>query len=357
MEDLLARLGRIGVDRVDRRPAAVRERPADERGTVVVLEGERDAQELGRVRILPVELAGHLVELVLDERDRVAVELPSRDVGEPGERRVALEKRVARELAVAVGVEDRLWSRADAPVLVLERVRELVRDQELADEVAPGEEAEQADPEAAGVERGPREEELLHPRVVEAGALLLVEALQAGLQVGSARDEAQSLVHRLRPLHVALREALLDLVPHDPRDLLARERARGNVRSEVEAAREGQIATDRGERILVHDAVADDPAWRASLDDERDDDQEQAAGQMLAWRLQHSPPAPGGFNTRLPHLEASPRLLDDDRGVTEAGDALGAGEGGGPERIGTDADRVVGPVAPGDRAHERVGET
>src|SRR5262244_2867301 len=112
MEDLLARLGRIGVDRVDRRPAAVRERPADERGAVVVLEGERDAQELGRVRILPVELAGHLVEL-----------------------------------AVAVGVEDRLWGRADAPVLVLERVRELVRDQELADEVAPGEEAEQADPE------------------------------------------------------------------------------------------------------------------------------------------------------------------------------------------------------------------
>src|SRR2546425_11933732 len=88
------------VHAVDGRPAAGRERLAHERRPVVVLEGERGAQQLGQVRILLRELARDAVELLLDHADHAPVELPAEDVGEAGERRVTLEQRVARQLAV-----------------------------------------------------------------------------------------------------------------------------------------------------------------------------------------------------------------------------------------------------------------
>src|SRR5207248_11614971 len=110
---------------------------------VYELEAERGAQQLVRVGALLRELARHAVELPHDHVDGAPVELPAEDVGEAGERRVTLEQRVARQLAVAVPVEERLRPGRQMIVLILERVRQLVGDQELAHQVAPGQESEE----------------------------------------------------------------------------------------------------------------------------------------------------------------------------------------------------------------------
>ncbi len=68
------------------------------------------------------------MELLLDHADHAPVELVAEHVGEARERRVALEQRVARQLAVAVSVEERLRPCRQVIVLILERVRQLVGD-------------------------------------------------------------------------------------------------------------------------------------------------------------------------------------------------------------------------------------
>src|SRR5204862_1352773 len=113
-----------------------------------------------------------------------------------------------------------------------ERMRQLVRNEELADDVAAGQQTREPDRHPARAERALREDQRLRVRIVESRALLLVQPLEPAAEIRAARHEAEPGVRRLRALDVARREALLDDGVYRGRDLLASERAGRNVRRE-----------------------------------------------------------------------------------------------------------------------------
>ena len=264
VQDLLGRFGRIGLGAVHRGPAAFRERPAGERRPGVVLERERRAHDLGHPRVLGGQRGRDRVQLPLDPVDGGARRRPALHVGEAGQRRVAFEERATGQNPVAVRVRQRLGFRRQPPVLVLQCVRQLVRDEQLADEVTAGEQRQESDCGPARPERLGREHELLRPRVVEGGDLSPVEILERGAQCGAGGQQAEPLVDGRDALEVVSRIGQID-VATDPRgDVGGRERDGGDRAAEVLAAERRQVADDGREGVRVHPSVVHDPAADAA---------------------------------------------------------------------------------------------
>src|SRR6185503_5958446 len=99
---------------------------ADEDRARVVLHPERREQRGWHVGVAGCELRWELRELALDGADRLRIGPAAQHLREARERGVALEERAVREAAVALGIRDRVRVRRNAPVLVLDRVHELV---------------------------------------------------------------------------------------------------------------------------------------------------------------------------------------------------------------------------------------
>src|SRR5262249_32028391 len=176
---------------------------------------------------------------------------------EARERCVALQQRVARQLTVAVPVEERLRPGRQLIVLILERVRQLVGDEELAHQIAPGEEPEQAHA-GAYARDAPGGHQPLRARVVEARALLLVEPLERGPELGARGEESEAHPHGLGALDVAGGIALRDLLLDDGPQPLAREHEHGHWGREPEPAERRETDAQVCERVLVHLAVTDE---------------------------------------------------------------------------------------------------
>src|SRR5262249_10232497 len=107
MQHLLARRGRIAMHGVDRRPAAAEIAGRDEHAAWVELEGERAPDPLGDVRVACGQLLRERGDLLYEALDRRRVERAVAQIGDGGERRVALEERAARDRAVALRVRER----------------------------------------------------------------------------------------------------------------------------------------------------------------------------------------------------------------------------------------------------------
>jgi hypothetical protein len=87
-------------------------------------------------------------------------------------------------------------------VLILKRVRELVRDEQLADEIAAGEEADDPDPRRLLAKPGRRQRERLVARVVEGGDLVAVE-LASAARARCRAPEAEARVDDAQPVELA----------------------------------------------------------------------------------------------------------------------------------------------------------
>src|SRR5438093_1404408 len=262
VEDLLGRRRGIRLDPVHLAPPALGERPAGERRPRVVLEGERGTDDLGHPRILRRQRRRDAVEASLDVVDRLARRCAALHVGEAGECRVALEERAAGQQPVAVSVGQRLRLGGEPPALILEGMGELVRDEQLADQVAAGEQREEPHAEPAHAERLGREDELLRARVVEGGDLSAVELLEHRSQRDARGQEPQTLVDHRDAVEVVPRVREVDVAADPGGDVVGPERHGRDGTEEVEAPDGGKVVHHCGERArvdlpLVHEPAAD----------------------------------------------------------------------------------------------------
>ena len=191
------------------------------------------------------------MEAALDPGDRVPVGCAPEHVGEAGERRVALEEGVACQQAVPVPVEHRVGSDREAPVLILEGMRQLVREEKLADQVPPRDRRQEAE-EADRVERTAGKHETLLAGIVESSGLLLVDPLERGAQSLVRGEEAKVPVDRLEVLEVGRRVALVDLASERRADVGGGHREGRNGRTEGQPTDVGQRAANLRDRLLVH---------------------------------------------------------------------------------------------------------
>src|ERR1700682_665914 len=126
IHDLLARLGRVSVERVDAFPSVAMIRLSDKPRAVLVLEDERLAHAERHVLGLLGKFLVHVRDM-FDEYVENLVVHSACDESEPSERRVAFyhSPHCDRAIVVILGL---LQSRADVEMLILKSVREFVGD-------------------------------------------------------------------------------------------------------------------------------------------------------------------------------------------------------------------------------------
>ena len=167
-------------------------------------------------------------------------------------------------------------------MLVLERVRQLVRDQQLADEVAAGERADETHGDAALVGGIRHQRERLRPRVVQRRDLPLEQTLECRTQRRPRGDQAEARVDRAQALQVAGGIREVDLVGERGAQRRLVERLGGNRSDEREAAQRRQARPHVGEGVGVDLAVTDHPPAPAGGEREQEEDERRGPAPRAA---------------------------------------------------------------------------
>ncbi len=146
MQNLVAGLRRVAIERINAAPSAAAISLGDEAEALGILEQERNAEALGRAGRLGGERLRKVLEIV-NQSVGGAVVHPAQRVGEPRQRRIAFCDRLQRERAIVV-VLHFVEARFEIEILILERMRKFMREQHLAADVALNHELSRAVPDA-----------------------------------------------------------------------------------------------------------------------------------------------------------------------------------------------------------------
>src|SRR5208282_3520071 len=174
------------IERVNRRPSATAIRLGDEADAVGILEQQWRAEALGRVGRFGSQSLRQVLEIVGEGVCRAVVHAADR-VGETGDGRIAFGDGLKRKRAIVV-VLCLVEARFEIEILILEGMRQLVREQHLADNVALNHELSRAVPDAK-IGAAFDENHFLAMWIVKARHLALEQLERRGLQIEPRRIE------------------------------------------------------------------------------------------------------------------------------------------------------------------------
>src|SRR5262249_37897592 len=185
-----------------------------------------------------------------------------------------------RQDAIGVRVGRRLRLDGQAPGLILESVRQLVGEHQLADDVAPGERRDGHGPAAGSVHGTSGDGELLRARAVEGGELCREELPECGLQLGARRQQPELDVRFLGALEVPGRKALREFLVDRRRHLRGAERPHRHGLAELEVSRRDETLLHLLHERLVDVTMTHQAARSAGAqDEERGQNAAGASGQ------------------------------------------------------------------------------